>query len=58
MLRLAETRSKFGVVADQHGALTYAPDIAEPLLDIVAWIAAGGPASCDVYRLAFSGGCV
>lgn len=58
MLRLAETRPELGVVADQHGAPTYAPDIAEGLLDIVARIAEGGPSPWGVYHMASSGSCV
>lgn len=58
MLRLAETRPELGVVADQHGAPTYAPDIAEGLLEIVARIASGGPAPWGVYHMAASGSCV
>jgi dTDP-4-dehydrorhamnose reductase len=34
MLRLAETRDEVGVVADQRGSPTYAPDIAEALLTL------------------------
>ena len=34
MLRLAETRASIGVVGDQRGNPTYAPDIAEALLDM------------------------
>jgi dTDP-4-dehydrorhamnose reductase len=58
MLRLAETRAVLGVVADQHGSPTYAPDIAEGLLDIIARIASGGPATWGVYHMAASGACV
>ena len=36
MLRLAETRDAVSVVADQHGAPTYAPDIAKALLTLAA----------------------
>jgi dTDP-4-dehydrorhamnose reductase len=58
MLRLAETRPDLGVVADQHGAPTYAPDIAEGLLAIVARIAKGGSAPWGIYHMASSGSCV
>lgn len=58
MLRLAETRPELGVVADQHGAPTYAPDIAEGLLSIVSRIAERGVAPWGIYHLASSGACV
>lgn len=58
MLRLAETREEVSVVADQHGAPTYAPDIAGGLLSIVARIAEGGPTPWGVYHMASSGACV
>lgn len=41
MLRLAGQRSEVGVVADQVGTPTYAPDAAEALLDIAAAIGEG-----------------
>lgn len=58
MLRLAESRPVLSVVSDQRGAPTYAPDIAEGLLDIVARIAAGRPTPWGVYHMASSGSCV
>jgi dTDP-4-dehydrorhamnose reductase len=57
MLRLAETRDELGVVADQRGAPTYAPDIADALLDLSLRVAAhDGP--WGVYHLASAGECV
>jgi dTDP-4-dehydrorhamnose reductase len=35
MLRLAQTRASIGVVGDQRGSPSYAPDIADALLDMV-----------------------
>lgn len=42
MLKLAETRDELGVVADQVGNPTYAPDIAQALLSIADKIMADG----------------
>jgi len=58
MLRLAETRPELGVVADQQGAPTYAPDIADGLLQIVARIASGSSTPWGVYHMASGGSCV
>lgn len=44
MLRLAETREDLGVVADQLGNPTYAPDIADALLDVAAQVTGPGSA--------------
>lgn len=35
MLRLAETRDELGVVADQYGTPTYAPDLAEAIMKLI-----------------------
>lgn len=40
MLRLGETRSSVGVVADQYGAPTYAPDLADLICAIAAQLVA------------------
>lgn len=57
MLRLAETHSELGVVADQQGAPTYAPDIADGLLQITARLLSDGPTPWGVYHMASSGSC-
>jgi len=58
MLRLAQTRSEIGVVADQLGAPTYAPDIADGLLRIVGRIGHEGNRDWGVYHMASAGSCV
>ncbi len=40
MLRLGETRASVGVVADQYGSPTYAPDLADVILAIAAQLVA------------------
>jgi dTDP-4-dehydrorhamnose reductase len=57
MLRLAQTHTEVSVVSDQHGAPTYAPDIAEGLLDILVRMASGS-AVWGVYHMASAGDCV
>lgn len=44
MLRLAKTRERVGVVADQWGAPTFAPHIADGVLAVARGLAAGGEA--------------
>ena len=53
MLRLGRERDTLGIVADQHGAPTYAGDIAAALIQIARHIAAGQPVEYGVYH--FSG---
>jgi len=57
MLTLAATRDELGVVADQWGNPTYAPDIADALLRIVARIETSGwrPTYAGLYHLAGTG---
>ena len=53
MLRLGRERDTLGIVADQHGAPTYAGDIAAALIQIAQHIAAEQPTEYGVYH--FSG---
>jgi dTDP-4-dehydrorhamnose reductase len=54
MLRLAETREEVGVVADQRGCPSYAPDIAHALLQI-ARARLSGRGAGGLYHLAGGG---
>ena len=53
MLRLGAQRDTLGIVADQHGAPTYAGDIAAALIRIAEQLAAGQSTAYGVYH--FSG---
>ena len=57
MLRLGETRNELGVVADQIGNPTYAPDIAHGLLSVLTRIEDTGwkPEYAGIYHLAGTG---
>ena len=57
MLHLAQTKDTLGIVADQYGNPTYAPDIADALLAIIATVKASGTAShfAGIYHLAGNG---
>lgn len=57
MLMLAKTRNELGVVADQVGNPTYAPDIADALLAVLARIDATGWKAeyAGIYHLAGTG---
>jgi dTDP-4-dehydrorhamnose reductase len=52
MLTLAQSRNELGIVADQMGNPTYAPDIANALLDVLAQETSG---KAGVYHLAGTG---
>lgn len=53
MLRLGRERDSLGIVSDQHGAPTYAGDIAATLLHIAHHITQGKPTEYGIYH--FSG---
>ncbi len=57
MLRLGEARDELGVVADQIGNPTYAPDIAHGLLSVLTRIEDTGwkPEYSGIYHLAGTG---
>ncbi len=57
MVKLAETRDELGIVADQIGNPTYAPDIAKAILDILTVIEKTGWQSsyAGVFHLAGTG---
>jgi dTDP-4-dehydrorhamnose reductase len=57
MLTLAQNRDTLGVVADQVGNPTYAPDIAQALLDVVSFATRKGSVKGlgGIYHLAGSG---
>ena len=51
MLRLAESRDEVGVVSDQHGCPSYAPDLAQGVLSVAAALL-GGEGGYGVYHMA------
>ena len=57
MLRLAGERDELRVVDDQHGAPTFAADIAEAMVPIVAGFGEGGRADglCGIFHIASAG---
>jgi len=56
MLRLAATREKVGVVDDQHGAPTGAPDLAHAILDLIGLAGAARDRDTGgIYHLAAAG---
>ncbi len=50
MIRLGQERDEIGVVADQYGCPTFAPDIAEAILDIVGQIAKKNDIAWGTYH--------
>ncbi len=58
MLRLARTRARIGVVADQFGAPTYAPHIADGLLRVARNVLASErPEHYGVFHMSAAGAC-
>ena len=57
MLRVASTRPEVGVVADQYGAPTYAPDIADGLMSIVSSFRDGPGTPWGTYHMTSAGSC-
>ena len=56
MLRLAETRDELGVVADQIGAPSYAPDIADAVIAVARNLRDDPrPARCGVFHMTGAG---
>jgi len=56
MLRLAATRDEVSVVADQHGCPSYAPDIADAVLQVARNLTAGArPEAFGVFHLCGGG---
>lgn len=57
MLSLAEQRSRIGVVADQVGSPTYAPHLAEALIQVALQAVSEGRFACPVVHYTNSGVC-
>lgn len=55
MLRLAETRDRVNVVADQRGNPTYAPDIADGIVVVARALIEGAERSRGVFHMAARG---
>ena len=53
MLRLSETRPEIGVICDQIGSPTYAPDLADALLRLLDQ----GVTGCEIYHYTNEGVC-
>lgn len=55
MLRLARTREEIGVVDDQYGRPTYAPDVAEALVTVARRLATDRSAPSGVFHMTGQG---
>lgn len=55
MLRLAKTRAEIGVVDDQHGRPTYAPDVADALIAVARRLVTDKAAPSGIFHMTGQG---